>query len=509
MLTEVYSARCEGIDASLVTVEVDVIQGIGVHLVGLADAAVRESLLRIMTSLQSLGYHIPGRKIVINLAPADAPKKGSVYDLPIATGILAASSQVELPLLPEFILMGELGLDGSVRAVPGVLPVVEMAARSGLRGCIVPLESAREAVELEGVEVYGISSINQALEILSGETDCSKLLVRKGTGAGSPLVPSIDFADIIGQEGAKRGLEVAAAGGHNVIMIGPPGSGKSSLANALAGILPPMTEQEAIQTSKIYSVAGRTRGEGLIWNRPFRAPHLSVSIPAMMGGGSDVLIPGEISLAHNGVLFLDELGEAPKRLVETLRAPLEDRQVTISRLRSKVVYPASFMFVAASNPCPCGYYGVGDRCSCTPSRRAGYISKLSGPLMDRIDIQLRLTLVPPASISGGRRSEPSSAIAARVEAARKIQQERFAGQSISTNAQMNNRLVREYCPLDDACSGELTRLVDKLGFSMRAYFRIIKVARTIADLEGAGMIGMEHLQEAASYRFLDRDSLDC
>ena len=288
-------------------------------------------------------------------------------------------------------------------------------------------------------------------------------------------------------------------------MIGPPGSGKSSLANALAGILPPMSVQEAIQTSKIYSVAGKTRGEGLIWNRPFRAPHLSASIPAMVGGGTDVLIPGEISLAHNGVLFLDELGEAPKRLVETLRAPLEERQVTISRLRSRVSYPASFMFVAASNPCPCGYYGVGDRCCCTPSRRAGYISKLSGPLMDRIDIQLRLAPVPPSSIAAKGKGESSSAIAERVSAARCIQQERFAGENISTNAQMNNRMVREYCPLDTESGAALTRLVDKLGFSMRAYFRIIKVARTIADLEGRKTIGMEQLMEAASYRFLDRE----
>lgn len=482
------------------------IQGIGVHLVGLADAAVRESLLRIMTSLQSLGYHIPGRKIVINLAPADAPKKGSVYDLPIATGILAASAQVELPLLPEFILMGELGLDGSVRAVPGVLPTVEMAIRSGRRGCIVPAESAREAVELDGIELYGISNINQALDILSGELDCSSLLAGRDCGnVPHKGLPAIDFSEIIGQEGAKRGLEVAAAGGHNVIMIGPPGSGKSSLANALAGILPPMSVQEAIQTSKIYSVAGKTRGEGLIWNRPFRAPHLSASIPAMVGGGTDVLIPGEISLAHNGVLFLDELGEAPKRLVETLRAPLEERQVTISRLRSKVSYPASFMFVAASNPCPCGYYGVGDRCCCTPSRRAGYISKLSGPLMDRIDIQLRLAPVPPSSIAAKGKGETSAAIAERVSAARRIQQERFAGENISTNAQMNNRMVREYCPLDKESAAALTRLVDKLGFSMRAYFRIIKVARTIADLEGRETIGMEQLMEAASYRFLDRE----
>ena len=399
MLINIYSAKCIGIDAVKVIVEVDVAQGIGIHLVGLADAAVKESLLRTITSLQSLGFKIPGRKIVINLAPADMHKKGSGYDVPIALGIIAASGQRDLPLLDKYIIMGELGLDGTIREVPGALPTVELAERSGLRGCILPQASALEAVEYSSSEVYGVENLDDVLRILSGEEDCRDLLAEsiierkeiktQEEDSKDSLGHVMDFSEIIGQEGAKRGVEIAAAGGHNVIMIGPPGSGKSSLAKAIASILPKMSLRESVQTSKIYSVAGKGNPlRGLMKQRPFRAPHYSASVAALIGGGSDNILPGEISLAHNGILMIDEFCEAPKKVLEVLRAPMEDRKVTISRLKTKVEYPSDFMLVAATNPCPCGFYGEGDKCTCTPSKRMAYLSKLSGPIMDRIDIHI-------------------------------------------------------------------------------------------------------------------------
>ena len=391
MLINIHCAKCIGIDAVPVTVEVDVATGIGIHLVGLADAAIKESLLRIVTSLQALGFRIPGRKIVINLAPADMHKKGSGYDLPIALGIIAASAQRELPFLDRYLIMGELGLDGTVREVSGALPTVELAAKNGMEGCILPRSSALEASEYGDIDVYGVETMEEVLDILSGDVEMKDLLVKNVKPAVDDalqiLTGAMDFSEIIGQEGAKRGLEIAAAGGHNAILIGAPGSGKSSLAKAMAGILPKMNFEESLQTNKIYSVSGKgnTLG-GLMKQRPFRAPHYSASVAALLGGGSDNILPGEISLAHNGILFIDEFCEAPKKVLEVLRAPMEDRKVTISRLKSKVEYPADFMLIAATNPCPCGYYGEGDRCSCTPSRRIAYMSKLSGPIMDRIDI---------------------------------------------------------------------------------------------------------------------------
>ena len=509
MLINIHAAKCVGIDAVPVTVEIDVTSGIGIHLVGLADAAVKESLLRTITALQSMGFRIPGKKIVINLAPADMHKKGSGYDVPIALGIIASSGQMDLPLLEDFIVMGELSLDGGIRDVPGALPIVELASRQGLKGCILPAESAMEAVEFGGVDVYAVRDMREVLRILSGEEPGDDLKVTARIDESSSGVSaSMDFSEIIGQEGAKRGVEIACAGGHNVIMIGSPGSGKTSLAKAMAGILPPMTLEESVQTSKIYSVAGKGNPlGGLMKVRPFRSPHYSASVAALLGGGSDTILPGEISLAHNGILMIDEFCEAPKKILEVLRAPMEDRKVTISRLKSKVEFPSDFMLVAAANPCPCGFYGEGDRCTCTPSRRMSYLSKLSGPIMDRIDIQLWMHPIDSRKLVERLPAESSASVAARVLKARDIQRKRFAQDGIFCNAAMNNRLIEKYCPLDNECRNLLEKIIDRMGLSARACTRIIKLARTIADLAGEKDICPEHLSEAAGYRFLDRRNI--
>lgn len=521
MLVYIHSAKCIGIEAVDVTVEVEITGGIGIHLVGLADAAVKESLLRTVTALTSRNFHIPGKKIVINLAPADMHKSGSGYDLPIALGILAASEQAHCEHLESYLILGELSLDGNIRYVPGALPVVELAVKEGYKGCILPVESALEAYELKGTDVYGVRDLADVLRILEGREDCRDLLVRNSEQtrrpAGQRPVTCPDFADIIGQEGAKRGVEIAAAGGHNIIMVGPPGSGKSTLAKAMAGILPPMSIEEALITSKIYSVAGRHQGVGLIRERPFRAPHHSSSMAAILGGGSGENIqPGEVSLATGGILFCDEYAQTPKSILEALRGPLEDRKVTISRLKAKVAYPSSFMLVAASNPCPCGYYGEKGRCSCRPAQREAYLSKLSGPLMDRIDLHLWLHPVDASRLVGGERAESSAVVAARVAAARRLQEARFAGEGIFTNAEMGSKDLKRYCPLDKECRDLLEKMIRTMNLSARAYTRILRIARTIADLEAVtdglrdarapvpGPILPRHLAEAASFRFLDR-----
>ena len=520
MIINIFSAKCLGIEAEQVTVEVDITKGIGVHLVGLADVAVKESLLRTMNALQSIGMHIPGKKIVINLAPADIHKQGSGYDLPIALGIIAASGQSALPDIDKYVVMGELGLDASLRPVRGALPIAEFAYKRGFKGCILPLESALEAVDYRKTKVYGASSLTEVLCILSGNEDSDSFLIWNreeyvrcnrtiGQSDNAISYDFMDFSEIVGQEGAKRGLEIAASGGHNVLMIGTPGSGKSSLAKALAGILPEMEDEEAFVTSKIYSISGlRLNGCGMIKRRPFRSPHYSASMAAMIGGGSSGnIMPGEVTLAHNGVLFCDEFAHIAGSVAEALRAPLEDRKVVVSRLKAKVEFPASFMFVAASNPCPCGYYGENRRCSCTVGQRHSYLAKLSGPIMDRIDVQLWLHPVEASKLVCQPIAETSAEIAKRVLRVRKIQTERFAKDGIFTNADMSGRLIKKYCYLSPECRDLMHNLIDNMGLSARAYSRVILLSRTIADMEGRVEIEPKHLMEAAGYRFLDKEEL--
>lgn len=512
MLITINGAKCIGIEAMPISIEIDITQGLGIHLVGLADIAVKESLLRIITALQSLGFRIPGKKIVINLAPADLHKSGSGYDLPIAIGVLAASGQIRIKGLSGYIIMGELGLNGSIRKITGALPIADFALQQGFK-CILPKDSAIEAREFAGHSVYGCESLEDVLEILKGESDCDSLLAAN-LHYEEPLndtsdEPPMDFSEIVGQELAKRGLEIAAAGGHNVLLIGPPGAGKSTLAKAMAAILPPMTREESVQTSKIYSVSGLySTNYGLLKKRPFRSPHTGASSAALTGGGHDRIMPGEISLAHNGVLFLDEFCEIPKKVIEALRGPMEDKRITISRLRSKLTYPASFLLVAATNPCPCGYYGEGDKCTCSPAKRLSYMDKLSGPIMDRFDLHIWLKAVDAHSLVNNCPGESSASVALRVRKARKIQDRRFSTLNIHTNAEMNIRQLEKFCPLDEDCRSYLEKIVERHNLSARACHKIIKIARTIADLENMDNIDLTHLSEAAAFRFLDKNCKD-
>ena len=515
MLNKCYCATCIGVEAVVVTVEVDLSLGIGIHLVGLPDSAVRESLLRVITALTSYGFRIPGRKLVVNLAPADIRKEGSAYDLAIALGVLAASEQVSLVDGDKFLIMGELALDGRIRAVNGVLPVALKAREEGFGGCIFPAESAREAADVDGLAVYGVSSLAEAIEVLTRREQCEHLRVRRQTVQTVFKPSGNDFRQVRGQALAKRGMEIAAAAGHNIILVGAPGSGKSLMASCLPSILPPMTREEAIETGKVYSVAGRGArvSDGLMQERPFRAPHHSASLVSLIGGGQNAA-PGEISLANNGVLYMDEIAQFSRSLLDALRQPLEDGRVTISRAKYKVDYPAHFMLVASMNPCPCGYYGDDTgRCTCTRGAVEGYLSRISGPMMDRIDLQIwvkSLSAVELLGLAGGGplpQEESSAAIAARVARARAVQEARFEGTGIHTNAAMSARQIEQYCRLSEECRRTLEKILDRMGLSARAYTRILKVARTIADLAGEPDILPAHLLEAAGFRFLDRRKL--
>jgi len=504
MLRRTFCATCIGVEAITVTVEVDVSPGISFFLVGLPDSAVRESQQRIGTALHTVGAKLPGKKIVINMAPADLKKEGSSFDLAIAMGILAASDQYLFNNLEDYIIMGELALDGTIRPVNGALPVAVHAKNEGFRGCIFPLNSAKEASGIDGLDIFGVTRLEEVISILSGEGYVDPLEFRQENPEPRSLFNIPDFKDIRGQESAKRGLEIAAAGGHNLIMSGPPGSGKTYMARALAGILPKMTPAESVETSKIYSVAGKTIiNGGLIRERPFRSPHHSASLYAITGGGV-ASVPGEISLAHNGVLYLDEIPEFPRSVLEVLRQPMEEGEISISRLKYKLTYPANFMLIASMNPCPCGYYSQpGDRCTCGAAQVARYRSKISGPLMDRIDLQIEVQPVPAESLTGEGGSESSREIRERVEAARVIQNNRYMGE-YNTNAQIPAGDLKKYCKIGRNETQFLCTAISKLSLSARAYSRILKVARTIADLDGGDFISLSHLSEALLYRGFDR-----
>lgn len=509
MLVKLFGAAVQGIDATIITIEVNSSRGIKFFLVGLPDSAVKESHERIVSALQVNGYKFPTCQIVINMAPADIRKEGSSYDLPLAIGILAATGTINSDKLGKYLLIGELSLDGSLQPVKGALPIAIAARAQGFEGFILPKQNAREAAVVNNLQVYGVDNITEVIDFFNGKKELIPTIVntRKEFYQNQINFP-FDFSDVKGQENVKRALEVAAAGGHNLIMIGAPGSGKSMMAKRLPSILPPLSLGESLETTKIHSVAGKlNKDSSLIATRPFRSPHHTISQVAMVGGGASPQ-PGEISLAHNGVLFLDELPEFNRSVLEVLRQPLEDRQITISRAKYTLNYPASFMLVASMNPCPCGYYNHPTRnCVCNPGQVQKYLNKISGPLLDRIDIQIEIVPVPFEKISEQQPGESSASIRERVIRARQIQTERFANYPrIHCNAQMTSKLLHQYAQPDSQGLQLLKNAMTRLNLSARAYDRILKVARTIADLEGSESIRSQHLAEAIGYRNLDREN---